>query len=127
MEKLTRLLDGRSSKGSVVVCHRPQTEPCAEYPAKQEQYGDGKTVAVEAGWLIHYTTLSAFVCLKISVRVKSRDFPGGPVVKDLPCSAGDVGSIHSWGTKIARATELVSPCATARASRNCSKDPACCS
>ena len=30
----------------------------------------------------------------------ARDFPGGPVVKDLPSKAGDAGSIPSQGTKI---------------------------
>ena len=28
------------------------------------------------------------------------DFPGGPVVKNLPCSAEDTGLIPGWGTKI---------------------------
>ena len=32
-----------------------------------------------------------------------RDFPGGPVVKNLPCNAGDAGSIPGWGTKIPQA------------------------
>ena len=30
----------------------------------------------------------------------SKDFPGGPVVKNLPSNAGDVGSIPGLGTKI---------------------------
>ena len=30
----------------------------------------------------------------------TRDFPGGSVVKNLPCNAGDVCSIPGWGTKI---------------------------
>ena len=34
----------------------------------------------------------------------NRDFPGGPVVKNLPSNAGDTGSIPGWETKI--------PCAT---------------
>ena len=33
----------------------------------------------------------------------SRDFPGGPVVKNSPCNAGDMGLIPSWGTKITHA------------------------
>ena len=32
-----------------------------------------------------------------------RDFPGGPVVKDLPSNEGDVGSSPGWGTKIPQA------------------------
>ena len=35
------------------------------------------------------------------------DFPGGPVVKNLPCNAGGAGSISGQGTKIS-----LSPCAT---------------
>ena len=27
------------------------------------------------------------------------DFPGGPVVKNLPSNAGDVGLIPGWGNK----------------------------
>ena len=35
-------------------------------------------------------------------RSGERDFPGGPMVKDLPSSAGDAGSIPGWATKPAR-------------------------
>ena len=37
------------------------------------------------------------------------DFPGGPVVKNPPCNAGDVGSITGWGTKIPHAAGQLSP------------------
>ena len=37
-------------------------------------------------------------------RISCRDFPGGPVVTNLPSSAGDVGLIHGQGTKIPRAS-----------------------
>ena len=33
----------------------------------------------------------------------NRDFPGGPVVKNLPSNAGYTGSIPGWGTKIPHA------------------------
>ena len=33
-----------------------------------------------------------------------RHFPGGPVVKNLPCNAGDLGLIPGWGTKTPHAT-----------------------
>ena len=39
-----------------------------------------------------------------------RGFPGGPVVKNLPCTAGDLGLIPGWGTKIPHATEQLIPC-----------------
>ena len=35
---------------------------------------------------------------------EARDFPGGPVVKNLPSNGGDVGLIPDQGTKIPRAT-----------------------
>ena len=33
------------------------------------------------------------------------DFPDGPVVEDLPCNAGDMGSAPDLGTKIPHAVE----------------------
>ena len=41
--------------------------------------------------------------------------------KNLPCSAGDVGSIPGRGTKTAHAEEQLSPCATSRGSVCCSE------
>ena len=40
------------------------------------------------------------------------DFPGCPVVKNLPCHAGDVGLIPGWVIKIPHASEQLSPQAT---------------
>ena len=39
---------------------------------------------------------------------KARDFPGVPGVKNLPCNAGDAGSIPCWGTKIPHMAEQLS-------------------
>ena len=36
-------------------------------------------------------------------------FPGGPVVKNLPCHAGDTGSIPGQGTKIPYAMGQLTP------------------
>ena len=38
-----------------------------------------------------------------------RDFPGGPVVQNLPCNAGNVGSIPGWGTKIPHVVGATEP------------------
>ena len=46
------------------------------------------------------------------------DFPGGPVVKNPPSSAGNAGLIPGQGTKIPHAAGQLSPCATTR-------EPAC--
>ena len=40
----------------------------------------------------------------------SGDFPGGPVVKNLPCNAKDAGLISGQGTKIPHAMEQLSLC-----------------
>ena len=40
--------------------------------------------------------------------------PSGPVVKNLPSNAGDVGSIPGRGTKIPHVVEILSPCATTK-------------
>ena len=37
------------------------------------------------------------------------DFPGGPVIKNLPCNAGNVGLIPGQGIKIPHAMEQVRP------------------
>ena len=39
---------------------------------------------------------------------EARDFPGGPVVKNLPSNAGDAGLIPGQGTKIPHAMGQVS-------------------
>ena len=46
------------------------------------------------------------------------DFPGGPVVKNRSCNAGDAGSVPGWGTKIPHATGQLSLRAT-------TTEPAC--
>ena len=42
-------------------------------------------------------------------KLTPRDFPVGPVVKNPPCNAGNVGSILGWRTKIPYVTEQLSP------------------
>ena len=39
----------------------------------------------------------------------SWDFPGGPVVKNLPSNAGNTSSIPDWGIKIPHAMGQLSP------------------
>ena len=46
------------------------------------------------------------------------DFPGGPVVKNPPSSAGDMSSVPGRGTKIPHAAGHLSPCAA-------TTEPAC--
>ena len=65
---------------------------------------------------------------------KSRDFPGGPEVKYLPCNAEDNGSILDGRTKVPQAVKQVSPRAATREPGEavtkdptwCSKGPSCC-
>ena len=60
----------------------------------------------------------------------SRDFPDGPVVKNPPCKAGDMGSIPGWGTKMPHAEEQLSQLAASSVpmclhhkSSLCAQDP----
>ena len=46
-----------------------------------------------------------------SSKYNHEDFPGGPVVKNLPCNVGDSGSIPGQGTKIPHTLEQLSQCA----------------
>ena len=46
-------------------------------------------------------------------------FPGGPVVKNQPGNAGDVGSIPDQGPKIPHATGQLSPCALKPTATKC--------
>ena len=45
------------------------------------------------------------------------DFPGSPVVKNLPANAGDTGLVPGPGTKILHAEEQLSPCAATTEAR----------
>ena len=40
-----------------------------------------------------------------TLKVRPGEFPNGPVVENLPCSAGDTGLIPGQGTKIPQAME----------------------
>ena len=60
-----------------------------------------------------------------SVKIKKlRDFPGDPVVKNLPSNAGGVGSMPGRGTKIPHAAGQLSPCA-ATTELTCLNETAC--
>ena len=48
------------------------------------------------------------------------DFPGGPVVKNPPCSAWNMGSNPCWEAKIPYAAEQLSP---STATRVCAPQP----
>ena len=47
-----------------------------------------------------------------NLKFKNWDFPGGPVVKNLPCNAGDASSIPGQGTRIPHTMEPLSQRAT---------------
>ena len=50
-----------------------------------------------------------FKCSFLSRREKSGVFPGGPVLKNPLCNAGDPGSISDQGTKIPHAAGQLNP------------------
>ena len=52
---------------------------------------------------------------------KTGEFPGGPVVKNPPCNAGDSGSIPGQGTKVSLAVDQLSLSATTKTQHGQSK------
>ena len=62
---------------------------------------------------VNYTLIFLIKIKKELLKLKNiGDFPGGPVVKNPPCNAGDVGSIPGQGTKISHVAGQLSPCTT---------------
>ena len=67
------------------------------------------TLGLATGISSMLPTPHCFMCLvSITLTTDSQDkhswdFPGDPVVKNLPCNAGEVGSILGWGMKIPHA------------------------
>ena len=60
--------------------------------------------------------INLFISLYLGLSILQsaiRDIPGGWAVKNLPCSADDIGSIPGWVTKVSHAVEQPSPWATA--------------
>ena len=45
-------------------------------------------------------TILGWLCNTQILKKQKQDFPGGPVVKNLPSNTGEVGSIPDQGTKI---------------------------
>ena len=68
------------------------------------------------------------ICCSILVKKPPTwDFPGGPMVKNLPYNAGDTGSIPGQGTKIPHAMGQLSPHTPQLLSSHAStREPACC-
>ena len=60
--------------------------------------GEAPVLSIAWGWL-------TFVVTSELQEPAHRDFPGGPVVKNPPCNAGDTGSIPGQGTKTPQALQ----------------------
>ena len=65
-----------------------------------------RALCADGGGDLHANECHANVCQKVT-RSQERgmekipwDFPGGPVVNNLPCNAGDIGQFPGQGTKI---------------------------
>ena len=60
--------------------------------------------------LLHLRDLYIFVKLILNIkRTHSWDFPGGPMVKNLSCNAGDLVPIEGQETKLQWAAKQPSP------------------
>ena len=68
---------------------------------------------------LHNKELVCRICKEPSKLNSKGDSPGGPVVKNPPCNAGDAGLIPGQGTRIPHAARQLSWHATTR-------EPECC-
>ena len=59
------------------------------------------------------------------LKIKERDFPGGPVVKNPPSDARDMGSVPGRGTKIPYAAGQLSHHTTTREPMQHKEEPIC--
>ena len=60
-------------------------------------------------FLRRYSYLVIYLSPTLSLKSKSGISLVGPVVKNLPSTAGEVGSIPGWGTKIPHASGAMEP------------------
>ena len=68
-------------------------------------FGDELNSLMKINFILKVVKIREFYHLINNLDV---DFPGGLVVKNLPCNAGKVGSIPGQGTKITHAVEQLS-------------------
>ena len=98
-------------EGNVFHSHKPHYDT-SQCPSQRLIKGPGRIPEPQASeqmaWICHPLQIL------LSFKTWGRDFPGGPVVKNSPCSAGDASSIPGRATKILHATGQLSPCTTAR-------------
>ena len=92
-----RLLQEESTLAKSCTVRR---SPFGREQSGKEQFTEG-TVSTKA---LRRETL--VMCSRS--RKEFRDFPGGPVVRNPPCNAGDTGSISGWGTEIPHTTGQLS-------------------
>ena len=78
---------------------------------------EGMNISLLNVTLVHSAHMQLKSTRKCFIMVQEyayRDFPGGPVVKNPSCNAGEAGSIPGLGTKIQHAAGQLSPRATTR-------------
>ena len=93
-----------SKSGPHIRCRHQKVSNCSQ---------EGNTLAeirlqsvLEILW--SRTRMALLTLTQVEKQLK-QDFPGGPVVKNPLCNAGDMGSIPGEGIKLLDATELLSP------------------
>ena len=92
----------------------PVQLPCPPSPLPHPQTSQphGGSLSFLSLHVLHSQRALHFCLGFSSPKCISWDFPGGPVVKNLPCNAGDAGLLPGQRTKIPHAAGQLSPHAT---------------
>ena len=79
-----------------------------EPPLLSATWGSSRTIW-RGIWDSEWVTGACLEKVECEQKLRKWGLPGGPVVKNLPCNAEDVGSIPGWRTKILHATVQLTP------------------
>ena len=102
--------------------HQPQLSGFSRALEQHNRHGERAAQLSQQCWWVRGPRGQSEVRRKLPMNIREwseRDLPGGPVVKESPCNAGDTGSIPGPGPKTPRAARQLSPQTTTREPARC--------
>ena len=95
-------------------CHKFRSAKTSKVSGKEHAEGVSYSTTIfpfqlELGRRFYFSSFWLAFRLPTPGKTTCVDFPGGPVVKNLPYNAGDSGLIIDWRTKVPQALKQLSP------------------